>query len=64
MNLGLKGKRAVVTGGSQGIGRACAVALAKEGTRVCIVARNWKPLDVVERDQRCCSGRFEAFGRL
>jgi 3-oxoacyl-[acyl-carrier protein] reductase len=40
MDLGLKGKRAMVTGGSSGIGRSCAVELASEGVTVCVVARN------------------------
>lgn len=39
MDLGLRGKGAVVAGGSQGIGRACARALAAEGARVAICAR-------------------------
>jgi len=47
MELGLEGKRAIVTGASQGIGRACALALAREGVRVCIVARTQKTLDAV-----------------
>lgn len=33
------GKRALVTGGSSGIGRACAVALARRGARVAVAAR-------------------------
>ncbi len=36
----LDGKRAVVTGGSRGIGLGCAVALAEEGANVVIVARS------------------------
>jgi NAD(P)-dependent dehydrogenase (short-subunit alcohol dehydrogenase family) len=31
MDLGLKGKRALITGGSKGIGRRCADILAEEG---------------------------------
>ncbi len=34
MELGLQGKVALVTGGSRGIGRACVVALAREGVHV------------------------------
>ena len=34
MDLGLKGKRAIVTGGNRGIGRCCALTLAREGARV------------------------------
>ena len=45
MDLGLKGKRAIVTGGNRGIGRCCALALAREGARVCIAARNRELLD-------------------
>jgi NAD(P)-dependent dehydrogenase (short-subunit alcohol dehydrogenase family) len=44
MDLELTGKRAIVTGGSRGIGKAVARALAGEGTRVVIVARDAQAL--------------------
>ena len=39
MDLGLGGKRAIVTGGSKGIGKAIALELAREGADVAIVSR-------------------------
>lgn len=40
MDLGIKGKTALVFGGSKGLGRGCADALAAEGVNIAIVARN------------------------
>jgi 3-oxoacyl-[acyl-carrier protein] reductase len=40
MDLGLKGRRAIVTGGSKGIGRRCADILADEGASIAICARD------------------------
>ena len=45
MDLGLEGRRAVVTGGSRGIGKAVATKLAAEGVRVAICARSREPLE-------------------
>ena len=45
MDLGLKGKVAVVTGGSRGIGRATAIAFAEQGADVAICARGEESLE-------------------
>src|ERR1700730_1455836 len=50
MDLGLRGKNAIVTGGSQGIGKAIARELAREGVNVAIVARKKDQLEAVARE--------------
>ena len=50
MELGIKGKTALVTGASAGIGRAVALALAKEGVRVAVVARRKKLLEELAKE--------------
>jgi 3-oxoacyl-[acyl-carrier protein] reductase len=56
MDLGLQGKVAVVTGGTQGIGRATALRLAAEGARVAICARGRAALDDVSAAIRAGGG--------
>ena len=46
MDLGLRGKSALLTGASRGLGRACAFALAREGVKVTILARTREPLEL------------------
>jgi len=50
MDLGLAGKRVVVTGGSRGIGRAITSAFLAEGARVAICARGAEALDAAARE--------------
>ena len=50
MDLGIAGKRALVTGASMGIGRAIALALAREGARVSVAARRRALLEELERE--------------
>ena len=50
MELGIRGKTALVTGASAGIGRAVALALAKEGVRVAVVARRRKLLEELAKE--------------
>jgi NAD(P)-dependent dehydrogenase (short-subunit alcohol dehydrogenase family) len=57
MDLGLKDKVAVITGGSQGIGRAAALRLAQEGASVVIAARGPDLLDKVATEIRAAGGR-------
>jgi NAD(P)-dependent dehydrogenase (short-subunit alcohol dehydrogenase family) len=50
MDYGIRGKAAIVTGGSEGIGRGIATALAGEGVRVAICARNSELLEQTARE--------------
>jgi 3-oxoacyl-[acyl-carrier protein] reductase len=56
MELGLKGKVALVTGSSRGIGRGAALALATEGCDVMLTGRDQKALEEV-------AGKIRSMGR-
>ena len=56
MDLGLKGKIILITGGSKGIGMACARAFLAEGGRVAIVSRSPGNLEAAKRDLSAPSG--------
>src|SRR5690349_20120699 len=45
MDLGIRGKKGLLTGASRGLGKACALALALESVDVTIVARRRAPLE-------------------
>jgi NAD(P)-dependent dehydrogenase (short-subunit alcohol dehydrogenase family) len=57
MDLGLRGKRAIVTGGSLGIGKAIARELAREGVEVAIVARSKDQLETSARELAAETGQ-------
>ena len=57
----LEGKTALVTGASQGIGRACALELAKRGARVALAARNQEKLESLVEEIAALGGHGKAF---
>jgi len=57
MELGLAGRRAIVTGGSKGLGKAIAAELLAEGARVTICSRHGDELEAAAADLRQQAGR-------
>ncbi len=56
MDMGLRNKVAVVGGASRGLGKGCAMALAREGARVAICARNERRLEAAAAEIRAATG--------
>jgi 3-oxoacyl-[acyl-carrier protein] reductase len=57
----LEGRIALVTGASQGIGRACALRLARDGAHVALAARNAGKLAEVAAEIEAAGGKAAAF---
>ena len=56
MELGIKGRTAIVCAASKGLGKGCAMALAKEGVNVVISARGAEALNATAEEIRKASG--------
>ena len=60
MDLGLKGKKAIITGASKGIGRCTALLLAAEGADVAICARGAEALEATRSEVAKAGGKVYA----
>lgn len=58
---GVEGRVALVTGASQGIGRACALLLAQSGAKVALAARNEEKLAAVAQEIAAAGGEAATF---
>jgi len=56
MDLGIKGKKGLVCAASKGLGRACAMALAREGVDLVITARGREALEATAAEIRAATG--------
>jgi 3-oxoacyl-[acyl-carrier protein] reductase len=56
MDLGIRGRKAIVCSASEGLGRACALALAREGVDVVMNARRTVVLDSAVEEIRRLTG--------
>ena len=59
--MSLSGRVALVTGASQGIGRACAIRLARAGASVAVAARNQEKLNEVVNEITAAGGKAASF---
>jgi len=59
--MSLSQRVALITGASQGIGRTCAVRLAKEGATVAVAARNQEKLNELVNEIAAAGGKAAAF---
>ena len=56
MDLGIAGRKAIVGGASMGLGKACALSLAREGVEVTIVARTHANIEAAAEEIRAAAG--------
>ena len=56
MDLGIRGRKAIVCAASKGLGKACAMSLAREGVDVTINARTAATLEATAEEIRAASG--------
>jgi len=56
MDLGIRGRNAIVCAASKGLGRACALSLAREGVNLTIMARGQEALEAAAREIRDATG--------
>jgi 3-oxoacyl-[acyl-carrier protein] reductase len=56
MDLGIRGRKAIVCAASKGLGKACAMALAREGVDLTINARNPEVLEAAAAEIRAATG--------
>src|SRR5690606_21723653 len=56
MDLGIKGRKAIVCAASKGLGKGCAMALAQEGVDVVIIARGKEALEATAQEIRDRTG--------
>ncbi len=56
MDLGIAGRKAIVGGASAGLGKACAMSLAREGVEVTIVARTRANIEAAAEEVRTATG--------
>ncbi|MBI3043343.1 MAG: SDR family NAD(P)-dependent oxidoreductase [Betaproteobacteria bacterium] len=60
MDLGIRGKNALVCAASKGLGRGCAMLLARKGVNVTIVARGREALEQTAAEIRSATRRSSA----
>ncbi|TDM68336.1 oxidoreductase, partial [Lactobacillus crispatus] len=56
MDLGIRGRKALLSGASRGMGKACAMALAQDGVDLTIVARSRDVLEASCAEIRAATG--------
>jgi len=61
MEISLKGKRALICGSTQGIGRAVAIEMASSGAEVILMARNEEKLESIRKDLKADRGQKHGF---